>query len=339
MAYFMARHVKSKSALFRCLVSKKGRIVSDSGISMDVNPESYKHFLQIYAYLWHLNNYGVKVSQKDGTLSTGLFDKGNSFQVKSWRELENLLGLVYFSTKYGLELVSEGEPITQKFMRINDGIVELYDGSRFHLEGAEPGIIAETYFFRIHDFMDFGKGTMLDVGAAFGDTAIYFAKRGATVFAVEPVNYDFLLANVKLNPDISKRIRMIRAAIGNDGEMVFHYNTGAFDGGASAFNKGGSGTVTVKSYSISSLIKELGLKGVDYLKIDSKGGENLLTVEDLKLVNSFLKIEYSAKASSEVQNLLDLIKGAGFQANILLHSPEATGSMRYHATIYARRNR
>jgi FkbM family methyltransferase len=48
---------------------------------------------------------------------------------------------------------------------------------------------------------------VLDVGAFVGDTALYYARRGAFVMVVEPVpgNFELMLRNLELNPDLSER--------------------------------------------------------------------------------------------------------------------------------------
>ena len=63
---------------------------------------------------------------------------------------------------------------------------------------------------------------VLDVGAFVGDTALYYARRGAFVVAVEPVpgNFELMLRNLELNPDLKSGILPINAAVGGEDGFV-----------------------------------------------------------------------------------------------------------------------
>jgi len=80
---------------------------------------------------------------------------------------------------------------------LNNGeIVEMPDGVKFHIKYIDPSILAEIWGSSSHFVgFDLSDWLVVDIGAFVGDTALYYAKLGATVIAVEPVpdNYQALL--------------------------------------------------------------------------------------------------------------------------------------------------
>jgi len=48
-----------------------------------------------------------------------------------------------------------------------------------------------------------------------GDTALYYARRGAFVVTVEPLpsNYEVMLRNLELNPELKLKIVPVNAAV------------------------------------------------------------------------------------------------------------------------------
>jgi hypothetical protein len=102
------------------------------------------------------------------------------------------------------------------------------DGCLLALDSLDLIILAETWLHEIHYLgFDLSDWFVLDVGAFVGDTALYYAKRGAFVVAVEPLpnNYEMLLKNLDLNPALKPRIVPINVAIaGEDGFMDVKYS-------------------------------------------------------------------------------------------------------------------
>ena len=113
---------------------------------------------------------------------------------------------------------------------------------------------------------------VIDGGACWGDTALYFADRAGTtgkVFAFEflPENLALLRENVALNPALAPRIEVIERAIWNvSGEQVPY----ASNGPATAL---GSGDAAAETLSIDELVRERALPRVDFIKLDVEGAE------------------------------------------------------------------
>jgi len=111
-----------------------------------------------------------------------------------------------------------------KLIKIINGdkkIIQTNKGLKFYLESIDPLVFIETFVLKIHniDFIKSLEGKIVvDVGANFGDTALFFASLGAKVYAFEPLktNYSAMLKNIKLNEHLSDNIIPINAAIGTD---------------------------------------------------------------------------------------------------------------------------
>ncbi len=285
--------------------------------------------------------YGIEITFSKGSLRTGPFSENvlSIVEKPSVLYIYNLLEMLRLSAETGF-YVTSGKKIFHKSITLKKDILELPDGARFYLESIDPFTLVETYFFRLHE-VDLGKGTViLDIGSEAGDTPIFFAKRGAKVYAVEPVlkNYKALLKNISLNKDIKKNITPIRVAVGQAGRVTMHFDPNFIDGRASAFyDKSRTSKEIVDSIPISALMKRFKLKKVDMIKMDSKGGEFFLKKDDLARVNRYIKIEYTATSKDHsVVSLLKTLSSEGFGYNVVNHNPR-NKSLKSHGTIYAER--
>jgi hypothetical protein len=104
-----------------------------------------------------------------------------------------------------------------------EGILRMPDGVLLTLESSDPLVLAETWLYEIPFLgFDLSGWFVLDVGAFVGDTALYYARRGAFVVAVEPVpgNFELMLRNLELNPDLKSRVLPINAAVGGEDGFV-----------------------------------------------------------------------------------------------------------------------
>ena len=205
-------------------------------------------------------------------------------------------------------LVCDGELIGRFFGFIDlihrDGelLLRMPDGTLLTIDSFDPTIIAETWLYDIHFLgFDLNDWFVFDIGAFVGDTALYYARRGAFVVAVEPLpsNYETMIRNLELNPELKPRIIPINAAIsGEDGFVEFRYNA-TIDGGASIHGMGRFVT-KVRSVRLSTLIRELESRGIGMskfrvrvLKVDCKGCEYGLVNDDSLRLFDIVKIEYN----------------------------------------------
>jgi FkbM family methyltransferase len=288
------------SAGIRYYLIKRGLVKSDSIIVkicdrvIGLKPEVYEFLVSI------CNNEGLK---KISRVNEGFFSK--------------LWGVV------DLMILKDGKTL----LKMPDGVLlsleEFYD----------PIVLVETWLYEIHFLgFDLSDWLVIDIGAYVGDSALYYAKRGALVIAVEPLprNYEIMVKNLELNPDIKNRIITINAAIGHEGFTEITY--GRFvDGGASIYGDGKFST-KVRSMSLSSLIKEITSMGIDLdkfkvkvLKMDCKGCEYdiIHEVEILKLFD-IIKIEYSGYLrGKDYHELKKVLEDLGFKCRVWAHNEYA----------------
>jgi FkbM family methyltransferase len=115
--------------------------------------------------------------------------------------------------------------------------------------------------------------SVLDVGAFVGDSAIYFALRGARrVVSVEPSPWAFRAArkNVEVN-GLSDRVTLLNCAVGRDEDKALRLAEVETNGVFSAGRADGSGSHEVPTCTLDSLIEKHG--PFEVLKMDCEGCE------------------------------------------------------------------
>jgi FkbM family methyltransferase len=255
-----------------------------------------------------------------------------SFIVKAYYDHE--LRDFYFSYNRDMLKSRLWGAIDFVLLRNGEGNWVMPDGVKIYFDFFDPTVIAETWLYEIH-FLgnELSDWFVLDVGAYIGDAALYYAKRGAFVVAIEPLpsNYEAMLKNIELNPDLKPRIIPINVAVGaKDGTVDFTFNT-AIDGVASMFGDGRY-RVRVRSVKPSTLIKEIAEMGIDLnrfrvrvLKMDCKGCEYdaINETEALKLFD-IVKIEYSGYLRNKTYHeLKKALEDLGFKCRVWAHNEYA----------------
>ncbi len=220
-------------------------------------------------------------------------------------------------------------------VNIKKGIIISDDGIKFYIEKIQPEIFFETFGAKIHDVFGNGNGEILiDAGACFGDSSLFYAKRNFKVYAIEPnpTNYAAMLENIKLNPNLKNRITTLHEAIGPNGQIDFSIRSGGiYGGGTLETNKGR--IIKIKSVTLATLLKRQKLKYCDYLKMDCKGGERYLTTKDLQKVRKAIKIEYSYNDKEDTKKLINIVKNSGF--NVKTYPVFGFTPIDYVGTLYA----
>lgn len=253
-------------------------------------------------------------------------------------EDENLLQTLFGGLRHGADFTTDNADWVhrEKSFRISrengKGIIETSGGVKFYLDSIHPGnTIIETFVQDIHTVNsahDWTDKVIIDAGAECGDTPLYYASKGATVYAFEPMksHFDAMMRNLNLNPELAKRIIPINAGIGKDGILRFYHSDRADIAESSSFVYNAHGEKAkifeVKCYSIRSTINEFNIDRVALLKMDCKGCEYFLTVDDLKRVDK-IKIEYEAldNVGHTVDELLQVLKESDFDYTIYRTNP------------------
>ena len=115
----------------------------------------------------------------------------------------------------------------QNYFFWNDDVLHVTNPNLSELKfvGADKnGDIQAVFFDEVYGELDVKDKIVVDIGANIGDTAIYFASKGAQVYALEidERRYKIIQEHLKINPDLAKRIIPINAAFGSEGEVEFY---------------------------------------------------------------------------------------------------------------------
>lgn len=118
---------------------------------------------------------------------------------------------------------------------------------------------------------------VIDAGACWGDTALFFAHEtgpGGKVYSFEfiPSNLEILKKNLDLNPHLKPRIEIIPHPLWSESEINLYYNN---FGPASRVSmqkfEGSEGSA--KTFTIDKLVQTKKLEKVDFIKMDIEGAE------------------------------------------------------------------
>lgn len=249
---------------------------------------------------------------------------------------EDIRKLFAFCIRYGVELSQENGAWHYK-----DNVLELPNGIKFYVSGFSPIIFAETFLYNTH-FINFNleNKKVIQAGGFIGDTALYYASRGAKVFSFEPNIYSFDMAikNIELNPLLKKNIVFRNLAIGHDGQIEFPMDPG-LNGESSAYDLKGKNVMKIRSASIRSLLNELNIDTPYLLDLDIKGKEFDIINDDSLSEFEMVRIEYSTfVGNKKVGNRDDLLKKLdeyGFKKIRIFKHNELPYDLNRHGTIEA----
>lgn len=190
---------------------------------------------------------------------------------KFWQEYKTI------DEKYlqGKDVVSIG-----RFSLSNYGIE--YDGAQIKLL-AHPLSILNTFLLQQYHYsradvsigVDDGD-TVIDAGACWGDTAVYFAQRAGNAgkvysFEFEDRNLEVFRKNLEYNPTFAGAVCIKQNAVWDKSNEKLTFDDGG--PGTSLLNQGKPGLNEVTTISIDDLATDEGLKRVDFIKMDIEGAE------------------------------------------------------------------
>lgn len=193
------------------------------------------------------------------------------------------------------------------------------------LTNGDPGVFVEDEY----QFLPVKGRTVVDVGASVGDSAIYFAVRGArVVFGYEPFPLTFQTGvnNIVLN-GLERRIRLVRAAIGPVNGRV-RIDTSSQDVFSSI--QGSYGGLATEVLTLADIVEQQSVEG-GILKMDCEGAEyGVLSNSSVDTLRSFshMQIEYHYGSRS----LERVLAHAGFKVS--RSGPERFAGVRGNAAMH-----
>jgi FkbM family methyltransferase len=183
----------------------------------------------------------------------------------------------FWNARSRMEAYRRQEKIPVNF---RSGYLNLYDlsdaGYDLRLYFVNNGIFLDFILqqYNYQDLVCVNRGdVVIDAGACWGDTALYFAARDAArVFAYEfiPSNLAIFEKNVSLNPRYAGRISLINKAIWETTGIDLSFSD---KGPASHVVNAGVYAGSVQTLSIDDLVREQGLDKVNFIKMDVEGAE------------------------------------------------------------------
>lgn len=187
-----------------------------------------------------------------------------------------------------------------------------YDVHQLKFELGNGGDIDATFFKEEYNFLKVAGRDVIDIGSNLGDTAIWFALKGAKkVISLEPYPYTFALAkkNVGMS-EFKNKIELINAGYGEDKKIKIDNSFIPDNGSDIRENKNGT---EIDLYSLQNLIGKYNIDS-GLLKMDCEGCEYNLLNENNETLRKFdrIQIEYH----SGYEKLVNKLQQCGFSFNI-----------------------
>lgn len=219
-----------------------------------------------------------------------------------------------WASKIGISLVS-------KSVRLGDNTVSYtHKGKQIRLTYHNQTDLHENFAMLYENFkmeqyrdLDVRGKIVVDIGAAIGDTAIYFALNGAKhVYAFEPYPYTYkkALENIKLN-GLEEKITVLNEGLGSKpGSM--HLGSGMAQGGSKISETRNGRPIRITT--IEKVLERFGIKSA-VLKMDCEGYEYdlLLNTPKASQVGALKKFEQIAiEYHYGYVDLKEKLEGLGF---------------------------
>lgn len=173
---------------------------------------------------------------------------------------------------------------------------------------------SDSYEKELRDYFNIKKGIFVDIGANLGKYSVIVGRqlnKKGEVVAIEPHPYNFrmLKKNIKLNKLDNVILKKMACSKSKDILDLYLDEVGLCGGGGhSLVKKMGNNKISVKVDTLDNILKELGIKKIDLIKIDVEGAEvDVLkgTVKTLKRYHPKIIFEaWNNKCLKKVEEVL-----------------------------------
>ena len=198
----------------------------------------------------------------------------------------------------------------------------------FKVVGPQPGNEGAEHV-GVLQHCDVTPRRVIDIGANFGEVALYFAKNipDCRVLAIEasPANAEILRANLAMQPHWSERITLKEVAVGDTaGHAEISSNLGSensiIPGVKSSSGQERTDLRSVPMLRLAEIVAGSEFEKPDFIKIDIEGAEPLLGEDLSDLKSKVMVIEYSYKNTpSAYASLTRTLLSAGYVARSWNH--------------------
>ncbi|MEM3790986.1 MAG: FkbM family methyltransferase [Thermoproteota archaeon] len=211
-----------------------------------------------------------------------------------------------------------------------------YENYNVKFDLKNTGELVETFFKEAYQFLKVEGKDVIDIGANIGDTAIYFAIKGARkVISLEPYPYTFAQATKNISSsEFKEKIEIINAGYGKDKRIKI--DTSFIPDIGSDLREAENG-LDINLYSLKTLVNKYNIDS-GILKMDCEGCEYNLLNEDDEIIKKFAMIQIEYHFGYE--KLVDKLKECGFAIKYTepreFYNPSA-GKTMMQGYIYAER--
>ncbi|MDH7448048.1 FkbM family methyltransferase [Aquimarina sp. 2201CG14-23] len=162
----------------------------------------------------------------------------------------------------------------------------------------------EPYTFDILDYFVKPNTTIMDIGAWSGVLSLYIAHKAQKVFSLDPdpVCFQELQTNIKLNPILAEKIFPYQTAISGKKETIqlsARKTYGASSSSILSRKKDTENSLKITAISLFDFIIQEKIKQVDFIKMDVEGAEFKilphigLTIKELKYPTLYISFHYN----------------------------------------------
>ncbi|MCL4323214.1 MAG: FkbM family methyltransferase [Candidatus Thermoplasmatota archaeon] len=262
--------------------------------------KAYRNWVSVLYQLYRVRN------EQNKTKKTVKIILKNNYQLL---QIPYPLALAY------MDFISTPNPHVFDVNIENENLVSfLYDNHRVKLDVGNGSGPYEIFNKHIYDFLKVEGQTVIDIGGNIGDSAIYFAIKGAKkVIVFEPYPHTFNLCKKNITISAFKdKIDVINAGYGKD--TIVNIDETFIPDTSTQLKEDGQGR-KVNIYSLRTLISKYDVfTGI--LKMDCEGCEYYLIDEDSEIIKKFkmIQIEYHYGYEKLVNKLVE----SGFKVHYTL---------------------
>lgn len=166
------------------------------------------------------------------------------------------------------------------------------------------------------------RSVIIDIGANVGALTLHMAKIASLgkVIAIEPgpITCDRLLENLQLNPDLQKRVTVIKIGVSDKAGRLNWSEDQNNRGNADLLGNNG---VEVEVRTLDNIIENVNIKQLDFIKIDVEGMEYEVIKGGLNSINLYRPVIFyetlepfrEARGFDLYGSILELLNGIGYK--------------------------